>query len=167
MGKISKNGRSNNRDRFFAVPHYILNTPAWKQFSVSARATWLEFGRVHNGLNNGRIAMSARFLGDRLGLSHDSAAKAIRELVTFGFLEVTRASSFSGKRCATEYRLTHIKDEITGEIPSRAFQNIWKSEASPCQAKLLSLSPRPSRSVRSRSIIPHPSSIDYAAVARV
>jgi hypothetical protein len=35
--------------------------------------------------------MSARFLGDRLGLSHDSAAKAIRELVTFGFLEVTRA----------------------------------------------------------------------------
>jgi hypothetical protein len=38
------------------------------------------------GLNNGRIAMSARFLGDRLGLSHDSAAKAIRELVTFGFL---------------------------------------------------------------------------------
>ena len=51
MGKISKNGRSNNRDRFFAVPHYILNTPAWKQLSVSARATWLEFGRVHDGLN--------------------------------------------------------------------------------------------------------------------
>jgi hypothetical protein len=121
MGKISKNGRSNNRDRFFAVPHYILNTPAWKQFSVSARATWLEFGRVHNGLNNGRIAMSARFLGDRLGLSHDSAAKAIRELVTFGFLEVTRALADLIEPGRVIFGAhTNAKEQLLVDLASRA-----------------------------------------------
>jgi hypothetical protein len=123
---FNKTGRGNKKERFVALPHYIMDTAAWRRLSVTARAAWLEFVRVHNGSNNGRLAMSSRILGKKLGLCKSAAAKAINELITYGFLEITRASSFSGKRRATEYQLTHLKDDITGELPSRAFQNIGK-----------------------------------------
>jgi hypothetical protein len=124
MAKTGKNGRS--KERYFAIPHYIMNTVAWKQLSVTARAAWLEISRIHNGANNGKLAMSTRILGERLGLSKSAAARSIQDLITYGFIEIARSSSFSGKRRATEYRLTHLKDDITGELPSRAFQNIGK-----------------------------------------
>jgi hypothetical protein len=128
MAKARKNGRSERRDRFVAVPHYMMDTAAWRQLSVTARAAWLEFGRVHNGSNNGRLAMSSRLLGKRLGVCKTVAAIATKELVTLGFLDIARASSFSGKRRATEYRLTHLKDDITEAPPSRTFQNIGKTQ---------------------------------------
>jgi hypothetical protein len=126
---MAKNGRSGQRERFVALPHYIMETVAWGQLSVTARAAWLEFVRIHNGSNNGRLAMSSRVLGERLGVCKTAAAEAIKELVTFGFLEIARSSSFSGKRRATEYRLTHLKNDLTGELASRAFQNVGKTAA--------------------------------------
>jgi hypothetical protein len=56
MAKV-RNGRGNKKDRYVALPHYIMDTFAW-----------LEFARIHNGANNGRIAMSSRTLGERLGV---------------------------------------------------------------------------------------------------
>jgi hypothetical protein len=101
MDKV-KNGRSNKKDRFVALPHYIMNTMAWGRLSVTARAAWLEFVRIHNGCNNGKIAMSSRALGERLGVSKTTAERAIKELLTFGFIEITKASTFIRKRRAAE-----------------------------------------------------------------
>jgi hypothetical protein len=126
MGKTSRTGRSNKKDRYVVLPHYMMDTFAWRRLSVTARAAWLEFVRVHNSFNNGKIAMSEITLGEKLGVSHDTARRAINELLTFGFIEKIKAASFIGKRRAAEYRLTHLKDDITGELPSRAFQNIGK-----------------------------------------
>ncbi len=128
MGKTGKTGRSNKKDRFVALPHYIMETFAWGRLSVTARAAWLEFVRVHNGQNNGRIAMPEITLGERLGVSHDTASRAIKELLTFGFIEKIKAASFIGKRRAAEYLLTHIMDDRTDPkgLPSRTFQNIGK-----------------------------------------
>jgi hypothetical protein len=126
MGKTNQTGRSNKKDRYVALPHYIMNTFAWQRLPVTARAAWLEFVRVHNSFNNGKIAMSSRTLGERLGVSKTTAERAIKELLTFGFIEIAKSSTFTIKRRAAEYRLTHIKDDITGEPPSRAFQNIGK-----------------------------------------
>jgi DNA-binding transcriptional regulator YhcF (GntR family) len=130
MGKTNQTGRSNKKDRYVALPHYIMNTFAWQRLSVTARAAWLEFVRVHNSFNNGKIAMSERTLAKRLGVVRNTASRAIKELLTFGFIEITKASTFNIKRRAAEYRLTHIKDDITGELPSRAFQNIGKAAPS-------------------------------------
>jgi DNA-binding transcriptional regulator YhcF (GntR family) len=126
MGKTNQTGRSNKKDRYVALPHYMMNTVAWQRLSVTARAAWLEFVRVHNGCNNGKLAMSERILAGRLGVSRNTSSRAINELLTFGFIEITKASTFVMKRRAAEYRLTHIKDDITGEPPSREFQNIEK-----------------------------------------
>jgi hypothetical protein len=43
MGK-KRDRAGKNGDRYFAVPHYIMETFAWKCLSVYARAAWLEFG---------------------------------------------------------------------------------------------------------------------------
>jgi hypothetical protein len=56
MAKTAKNGRSNKKDRYVALPHYIMDTAAWRRLSVTARAAWLEFVRIHNSFNNGKIA---------------------------------------------------------------------------------------------------------------
>ena len=90
-----------------------MDTVAWGRLSVTARAAWLEYMRRHNGSNNGRIAMPERNLADRLGISRNTANRAIKELLTFGFIEVTRGASFAGKRIAVEYLLTHLPDDRT------------------------------------------------------
>jgi len=125
---MKNNGRSHKHERYFAVPHYILQTFAWRQLSVQAKAAWLQIGACFNGSNNGRIAVSCRDLANQLNISRPSAARAIIELLTFGFLERTQASSFSQKRVAAEYRLTHLPCDRTGELATRAFQNIKEQQ---------------------------------------
>jgi hypothetical protein len=128
MAKTANNGRCNKKDRYIALPHYIMDTFAWHRLSVTARAAWLEFARAHNGGNNGKIAMPSRTLGKRLGVSKTTAERAIKELLTFGFLKMTKASTFIIKRRAAEYLLTHIPDDRTDPkgLPFRTFQNIGK-----------------------------------------
>jgi hypothetical protein len=53
-----------------------------------------------------------------------SAWRAVGELVTFGFLERTQATSFSQKRLAAEYRLTHLRCDRTGALASRAYESL-------------------------------------------
>jgi DNA-binding transcriptional MocR family regulator len=65
--------------------------------------------------------MSARTLGDLLHISRDSAARALKELATHGFLDITQASSFSQKRMAATYRMTHLKCDRTGAPASNSF----------------------------------------------
>jgi hypothetical protein len=90
MGKIDRTGRSNKKPRYVMLPHYVMDTFAWQRLSVTARSAWLEFVRVHNGFNNGQIAMSERELGERLRVSHDTARRAINELLTFAFIVMTK-----------------------------------------------------------------------------
>ena len=128
MSNVNKTGRTKGKERFICLPHYLMDTVAWGRLSVTARAAWLEYMRRHNGSNNGRIAMPERNLADRLGISRNTANRAIKELLTFGFIEVTRGASFAGKRIAVEYLLTHLPDDRTTPkgAPSRAFQNVGK-----------------------------------------
>jgi hypothetical protein len=113
--------------RFFSVPHYIMDAAAWRFLSPTARAAWLEFCRLYNGSNNGRIGMPARGLAKKLNVSRATAARAIVDPMTYGFLEIANGASYSGKRRAAEYLLTHLKDDRTGDLPTRTFQNIGKT----------------------------------------
>ncbi|AZG76324.1 hypothetical protein [Methylocystis rosea] len=97
-------------------------TPAWRDLSGIAAKAWITIGLMHNGTNNGKIAVSSRELGKRIGVHHSVAARAILELINAGFLRQTKASSFSQKKLAAEYRLTHLRNDITGEPPSREFK---------------------------------------------
>jgi hypothetical protein len=122
----NKTGRSNGDGNFIKLPHYIFDCFAWSQLSPYARCAWLEFVRLYGGpgTNNGTLAMSSRRLAERLSVSKNCAARAIHQLITYGFLEVTRQSSFDRKRQSAEYRLTHLPCDLTGELPTRAFMKL-------------------------------------------
>lgn len=129
MARHNKTGRSKGDPRHVRLYEYIERTEAWRGLSGTAAKAWLTIGLMHNGSNNGKIAVSSRELGERIGVHYTTAAKAIEELVNAGFLRRARASSFGLKRLAAEYRLTHLRDDVTGDPPSREFTRHQRSDA--------------------------------------
>jgi hypothetical protein len=91
----NKTGRALSPERFVLLPHYLLNSAAWKGLSPTARAAWIHIVKRYNGANNGSIAVSTRLLGEDLNCSKNAAARAILDLKNAGLIEQTAASSFS------------------------------------------------------------------------
>jgi hypothetical protein len=48
--------------RYFALPHAVLDSPAFTGCSAQARALLLELCRQHNGSNNGRLHLARSWL---------------------------------------------------------------------------------------------------------
>ncbi len=119
--KHNRTGRSKGDAKHVRLHEYMARTPAWRELSGNAVKAWLEINLVFNGANNGMLAVSARLLGERIGLSHTAAARAIRELENVGFLRCVKASSFSQKRLAAEYRLTHLPCNVTGASATKEY----------------------------------------------
>jgi len=119
--KHNNTGRSKNYGRYVALPEYIARSEAWCRLSPTAKVAWLEIGFIFYGANNGCIAVSSRLLAERMDVGPSTAARSIRELMKWGFLDLMKRSSFSQKKRAAEYRLTHHNCDVTGEIASKRF----------------------------------------------
>jgi hypothetical protein len=133
---VDVSGRSKG-DRYIQIYYSLMNTPAWQGMSVLGKAAFLESMRFYNGSNNGSIAISSRSLADKLGVGKSTAARAIEELVSRGFLRLSKASDFSKKRLASEYRFTHLPCQKTKAPPSREYlrYGVAGSEAGPIAAE--------------------------------
>jgi hypothetical protein len=108
---MGKRHRSNWAERpRAAIPFRLLDSYAYLAISHAARhAFWrliVEHGR-HAGRDNGRLACTRRDF-EAWGVARNLAARAIRELVAVGLVEITRAGSAGNadQRLATHYRLT-------------------------------------------------------------
>jgi DNA-binding transcriptional ArsR family regulator len=121
MAKHDKTGRSKGDAKHVRLYEHMEKTDAWRGLSGIAAKAWFTVGLMHNGLNNGRIGVSTRELGERIGVTHSTAARALRELENAGFLRCVRASSFSRKRLAAEYELTHIGNAVTGASATKDY----------------------------------------------
>jgi DNA-binding MarR family transcriptional regulator len=122
VAKHNATGRSKAHDaRHVRIYESMAQTSAWRGLSGLAMKAWVAISFMHNGRNNGAIAVSSRDLGRRIGITYQTAAKIVLELENAGFLRVTRASAFQTRR-ATEYRLTHLRNDITGEAPSHEYR---------------------------------------------
>ena len=122
-----KKGRGKS-EPFVSLPKWMVMSPAWHSLSGHAMAAFVEFGRIYNGANNGSLALSTRTLARIRGCSLDTAARAIRELLEKGFVEIVRASGFNVKsRLAAEYRMTLYRCDVTNASPSKAFMQ-WRPE---------------------------------------
>ena len=127
--KHDATGRSRRQlSPFVALERYLLNSPAWKSLSLPARCAFIELGYLFDGSNNGRIALSARTLAERLSISRATATRALANLAGRGFIEAVRAGGFnikSGVRRSTEWRLTSYRCDVTGAAPARVFMR-WQ-----------------------------------------
>jgi hypothetical protein len=134
MAKINKTGRSKGGGRYVQLHEYIARSYAWSRLPPLAKCAWLEIGFIYNGSNNGKLGVSSRALGEALGVTHPAAAKAIRDLIQWGFLEQRKSSSFSQKRLAAEYQLTHLRCDVTGEQPTKRFMKIGETNIVPIRS---------------------------------
>lgn len=122
MAKHDRTGRSKGEGRFAALPLSIAETPAWRDLSGVAAKAFIDIVLRYDGCNNGKIVVPTRDLAKRIGISHATAARAILELENAGFVRLMKASSYSMKRTAAEYRLTHRRNDVTGEAPTNEFK---------------------------------------------
>jgi hypothetical protein len=115
--KPQNDQRANLRGKgFVALPHVLLDSPAWRRLSPRARAVLIELLKDHNGYNNGNIGKSYREIGKAIGTSNfRTIANAITELVKYGFVAI-EADALVWERHAREYRITFLP---TGQPPHR------------------------------------------------
>lgn len=105
--------------RFVGLPMCMVQSPAYRGLSLTARALLVELTADLTGFNNGEIKPTYRELAARLGTSSLKAiGPAIGELQALGFIEVMRMPCWAKQR-ATEYRLTFVHSGAPGR-PSRA-----------------------------------------------
>ena len=127
--KHDSTGRSKRQlSSFVALERYLLDSAAWKSLSCVARAAFIEIGNLYSGANNGRIALSARTLAERINVSRATATRAFTELGDKGFIEAVRPGGFNiktGAKRATEWRLTCYRCDVTGEKSARTFMR-WQ-----------------------------------------
>jgi len=127
--KHNKTGRSRRQlSPFVALERYMLNSPAWISLPPPARCAFIELGNLYDGGNNGRIALSARTLADRLAVSRATANRALTNLADRGFIEPVREGGFNiktGMRRSTEWRLTNQRCDVTGNRPAKTFMQ-WQ-----------------------------------------
>jgi len=120
-------GRSTT-ERFVSLPHWMLQSSAWRSLSPVARSVFIELAAIYNGSNNGRIALSVRDAAGRVRCSKNTAARALAELTQKGFIDLCSRGHFDRKTPhAAEYRLTLHSRDLTGERSSKRFMG-WRSD---------------------------------------
>ena len=117
----SHKGRSTT-ERFVSLPHWMLQSPAWRSLSPVARSVFIELAAIYNGSNNGHIALSARDAAERTRCSKNTASRAFAELIQKGFIDLCSRGHFDRKAPhAAEYRLTMHGCDRSGERASKRF----------------------------------------------
>jgi hypothetical protein len=56
--KKLKRGVGGSSDRFIQIPHYMIDSPAWRGLPGDAVKALIQVWRHHNGVNNGEISFA-------------------------------------------------------------------------------------------------------------
>jgi hypothetical protein len=82
-------GATRDGSGFVALPHILLDSPAYGALSHPARALLLEVARQYHGDDNGRMLLSLAYLAPRGWKSADVIKRAKDELLAAGFIHQT------------------------------------------------------------------------------
>ena len=85
----------------------MIDSAAYKDCSVHAKATLVELVARMNGYNNGKIAVSQRQLTEALRCSPRKIVRCIAELMEHGLIDVHAEGKWK-ERMAREYRITFV-----------------------------------------------------------
>jgi hypothetical protein len=88
-GKYSRRDKNRVEGRFLALPHDVLDAPAFMKLSYPARALLLEIARQYMGANNGQLVASKNYLIPRGWRSSDVITRAKKQLIDAGFIHET------------------------------------------------------------------------------
>ncbi len=114
MARHDKRGRTQSgHEHFTKLNRSTMETAAWRALSPTAQALypWIKLEwRGPDANNNGKIRLSTRQAGERMGCKPHTAARAFRELVAKGFLVQTEAARLgtAGAARSAAYELTEL-----------------------------------------------------------
>src|ERR1700729_3351907 len=92
--RADRTGRCVTGPPFVQLPHFVIDSPAWRSLSFPAVAAFVQLMRVYNGTNNGQLGMSVRILAERLGCGKSTASRALDELDQKGFIGVQKVGLY-------------------------------------------------------------------------
>ena len=92
----SRNGARDGH-RFLALPHVVLDSPAYRALSHTARSLLIDIARQHTSMNNGKLTASAKYLRLLGWTSNDTINRAKAELLKCGLLIETRKGARPNK----------------------------------------------------------------------
>ena len=98
--------------------------PAWRALSLASRALLVEILLEYRPGLNGRLEWSCRKAAQAIGVSKDSAARALTQLELLGWLTVERVGGFGRRNAPARYALTMFANDVTGDPASFAFEHI-------------------------------------------
>ncbi len=118
-----------NGPLFVALYHWEMELPAYRCLSTYGRALLLEFRRLYNTHNNGKIVMSVRQAARLLNCNKDTAAKVLRELEDKGWIRQTSKGNFSRKtnKTASTWRITNQPVGLGLDVPKTKEYARWQS----------------------------------------
>ena len=123
---MTKKSQRERPERYWSVGRYLLESEAWKSLSANARAVYIDIRMRYYGSNNGRIGYSVRAARAALAIGLGTASRAIGELEDRGFIAATKRGTFRLKvRHASEWRLTDLVCNVTGDLPTKDFMR-WQ-----------------------------------------
>jgi hypothetical protein len=110
--------------------------PAWASLSLAARALLTEMLMEYRPGANGRLAWACRRAARAIGVSKDTAARALIELEIKGWVTVEQVASFGRRNVPAEYALTMFANDVTGLPPSNAYERWDPKDTAPRPARV-------------------------------
>lgn len=134
MGRAKHKRSGRDGVRFLALPHTVMDSPAFLELSAPAVRLLLDIARQFDGRNNGRLVACMSAMQSRGWTSNDTLQCARRELEAAGLLVMTRKGARPNKAAwfaLTWTGLDHSSemDEISPAIYPRGAYVTTKAEA--------------------------------------
>ena len=132
--RIDAKGRSKAAAPYLTLDCWILESPAFQELSLNAEHVLFAMLKRYYGSNNGKISfgclsgcltrIDGRWVERPSKLSKTAQWRALSELQTQGFIECTQPSSFGQKRLVRDWRLTWLRDDRNGALPTKEFTRL-------------------------------------------
>lgn len=118
-------------EHFTKMVRKMMETPAWRALSPTAKALypWFKFEwKGPKANNNGRIRLSVRQAAKALGVTPDTAERAIHDLQAKGFLVMTEMPSLGieGAAKCPAFELTEITLPGSQKPDGRKLYRDWR-----------------------------------------
>jgi hypothetical protein len=119
---VAKKNPRDKPHRYLMMNRYLLESQAWKSLNATARAVYVHMMMRYYGSNNGRIGYSVRAAAEELKIGLATASRALADLQDRGFIVPKKRGAFTLQvRHASEWRLTDLVCNVTGDLPTRDF----------------------------------------------
>ena len=128
--KPNRTGRDEASPHFITIERSLIETPAWRALSLSAKAVYIAIRFEWHGPkanNNGKLRLSVRQAAEKAGIGINAAARAFQDLQAKGFLHVTEigALGFTGEARGPSFEITDLLMPGTNRNTGRRLYAQW------------------------------------------